>query len=123
MPVYPGAPAGPGSYPGASYPGYPPNQAPGSPYGAPVVARRTNGLAVASLVCSIVGFILFFVPCILGIIFGFVARSQIRQSNGTQGGDGLALAGIIIGFVAVAVIAAIIVVAAVGTNNTNSVIL
>jgi hypothetical protein len=34
----------------------------------------------------------------LGIVFGFVARSQIKNSNGTQGGQGLALAGIIIGF-------------------------
>jgi hypothetical protein len=62
--------------------------------------RPTNGLAVASLVCSCVGIIpfLFGVPCILGIIFGFVSRGRIRRSNGTLGGEGLALAGIIVGF-------------------------
>jgi hypothetical protein len=59
-----------------------------------------NGLAIASLVCSCAGVIpfLFGVPCILGIIFGFVARSQIKRSNRTLGGEGLALAGIIVGF-------------------------
>ena len=33
-----------------------------------------------------------------GVIFGFVARGQIRRTNGVQGGGGLALAGIIVGF-------------------------
>ena len=58
------------------------------------------GSPIASLVCSCVGIIpfLFGVPCILGVIFGFVSRSQIRRSQGTQGGGGLALAGIIVGF-------------------------
>ena len=41
---------------------------------------------------------MFFLPVFPGIIFGFVARSQIRRSNGTQRGDGLAIAGIIVGF-------------------------
>jgi hypothetical protein len=61
---------------------------------------RTNGLAVASLVCACAGIVpfLFGLPCILGIIFGFVARSQIKNARGTQGGGGLALAGIIVGF-------------------------
>jgi hypothetical protein len=58
--------------------------------------KRNNGLAIASLVCACAGF--FIIPGILGVIFGFIARSQIRQSGGIQGGDGLALAGIIVGF-------------------------
>jgi len=70
------------------------------PYGYPSYAatptRKTNGLAVASLVCSIAGLLL--IPLVLGIVFGFIARSQIKNSNGTQRGEGLALAGIIIGF-------------------------
>ena len=68
------------------------------PYGAPAARKKTNGLAIASLVCSCAGILFLGVPGILGIIFGFVARSQIRRSNGTQGGEGLALAGIIVGF-------------------------
>jgi hypothetical protein len=66
---------------------------PGGGVPAPGSASSTNGFAIASLVTAIL-------CCpILGIIFGFVAKNQIKQSGGTQGGDGLATAGIIIGFV------------------------
>ena len=64
---------------------------------------RTNGLAIAALVSS------FFVS-ILGIILGFVALNQIK-STGEQG-RGLALAGIIIGFVAVGITILIIIISA-----------
>jgi len=75
-----------------------PGQLPATSYGSFVdgsVTRR-NGLAIASLVCSIVG-LLIPLGGVLGIVFGFVARNQIRRSNGTLSGTGLALAGIIVG--------------------------
>jgi len=91
---YGGAPPYP-SAGGAAYPTGPSRSYP--VYGSgPVAAPRTNGLAIASLICSCAG--LFFLPIIPGIVLGFVARSQIRQSRGAQRGDGLAIAGIIIGF-------------------------
>jgi hypothetical protein len=85
----------PGAQPPHGY-SYPPPAAPllGSGNGYPV---STNGLAIARLGLSIVG--VLGLGSLLGIIFGFVSRSQIRRSNGTQKGAGLALAGIIIGFV------------------------
>jgi hypothetical protein len=96
--------------------------------GAPVVtARQNNGLAVASLVLSCVGIIpfLFGIPCILGVIFGFVARSQIRRTNGVQGGSGLALAGIIVGFSLIAlfilfVVLVVVVSPTINCTNTTS---
>ena len=97
-------------------PGTVPQGYPYTPYGVPAV-RRTNGMAIASLVCSCAGFI-FFVPAVLGVIFGFVARSQIRQSGGTQGGDGLALAGIIVGLAWIGLFVILIVVNA--ANNASS---
>ena len=48
------------------------------------------------MICSCAG--LFFLPAFPGIILGFVAHSQIKRSNGMQRGDGLAIAGIIVGF-------------------------
>jgi hypothetical protein len=102
-PSYPGGPPA-GNPSGVAYPGWAGSQPYGyQPYGAPPYSghRSTNGLAVASLICSCVGIILFAVPCVLGIIFGFVARNQIRRSNNMQQGSGLALAGIIVGFVAI----------------------
>ena len=77
----------------------PPLPQPAAPsYGAPAPsASKTNGLAVASLVCGIVG--CFTVTAIVAIVLGFIARNQIEQSGGTQQGSGMALAGIILGFV------------------------
>ena len=113
-PAYPG---GPGPYGAAgAYPPYAYGQQ--MPYGAPAT-KRTNGLAIASLVCSCAGILFLGVPGIVGIIFGFVARSQIRRSNGTQGGEGLALAGIIVGFAWIAILVLIIVVAATNSNNNG----
>jgi hypothetical protein len=83
-------------------------------YGA-VPAQKYNGLAIASLICSCLG--LFFLPMILGIVFGFVARSQIRQSNGRQRGDALAFAGIIVGFCWAAFFVVTIIV---GAQNSSS---
>lgn len=70
-----------------------------APQWQPPAANGTNGLAVASLVCSIIG---WFIPVILGllaIIFGHIARGQIRQRK--QGGDGLAIAGLVMGYIQV----------------------
>jgi len=56
----------------------------------PAVAVRTNGLAIASLILSILGF------SIVGAILGHVALSQIKRTN--EAGSGLAIAGIILGW-------------------------
>ena len=63
---------------------------------ATAVAARTNSLAVASL---ILGFLsLFPVFGILAVVFGHMARSQIHKSEGRMKGDGMALAGLILGY-------------------------
>jgi hypothetical protein len=69
--------------------GYPP---PGYPY---VVVNPTNGMAVAALVCSLAG-LMTCVSAPVGAVLGHVARRQIRERGGQ--GDGLALAGIIVGW-------------------------
>ncbi|MEU6918961.1 DUF4190 domain-containing protein [Streptomyces olindensis] len=57
---------------------------------------RTNGLAIASLCCGIVGlFILNIVLGPLAIVFGVIARRQAAVRNGA----GMAKAGIILGIV------------------------
>lgn len=88
---------GPYPPPPPSY-GYPP---PAPPTHYPPPAPPTNGLAIASLVLSLLGLvgILPLLGTILGLIFGYSAQNQIAQSRGTQGGAGMAKAGIIIGWV------------------------
>jgi hypothetical protein len=71
----------------------------GPAYGGYVASSRTNGLAIASLVCSLVGFVACGVPAILGVVFGHVARGQIQRSGGREDGEGMALAGLIVGYV------------------------
>lgn len=88
-----GSPPAPGSGP-APAAGAPPAAGPGQP---------TNGLAIAGLIASIVGVMtlwlcgLGILGVVPGLVLGFVARTQIRASGGQQGGDGLALAAIIVG--------------------------
>jgi hypothetical protein len=91
---YPSAGFGPGSYGQPGNPRYPGN--PGNPGGWVAPLRTgTNGLAIASLVLSIVT--LYGVGSLLGIVFGLIARRQTRDTG--QSGAGLALAGVIVGTV------------------------
>jgi uncharacterized membrane protein len=73
------------------------------------------------LVCGCAGF-LYVIPAVLGIIFGFVARSQIKNSKGAQKGEGMALAGIIVGFVWIALLVVLIIVLAATRNNNTDVV-
>jgi hypothetical protein len=78
----------------------PPRTAPAN--NSPVMTSSNSGLAIASLVCSLVGVV--FLPIIgglLGIILAAVALAQIRIANQRVQGRGLALAGIIVGVVSV----------------------
>jgi hypothetical protein len=69
---------------------------------APVRATQTSGLAIASLVSGIVGWtILPFIGSILAIILGYMARNEIRQRPGELEGEGLATAGLVLGWIAV----------------------
>jgi uncharacterized membrane protein len=78
----------------------------------------TNGFSIASLVLGIVW--VFGLGAILAVIFGFVARKQIGESGGRQGGSGMALAGIILGFVGIAGLILWIVFVAVVVHNINT---
>lgn len=66
-------------------------------YGGAPPSRRTNGLAIAALVTGLTGFITCGFTSILAVVFGHVALTQIRR-DGTDG-HGLALAGLILGWI------------------------
>lgn len=93
---------------------------------SPPMPVRTNGMAIASMVLGIVGIPLDcccyigVIPAILAVIFGFLARNSIRSSSGDQKGDGMALAGIILGFAGIAIALGLIIYAvAVGGFTSN----
>ena len=99
--AYPPPPRASGSYPPP--PGaYPPPYGPGYPpyYGAP--SPPNNGLAIASLVLGIAGLVaVFIIGPILALVFGYVSRRQIDESQGRQGGRGYATAGIVLGWIGI----------------------
>lgn len=69
----------------------------GGPFG-PVIA--TNSMAIASLICGVLQLFFWVLTGIPAIILGHMARKQIRQSG--EQGAGMALAGMILGYVGLA---------------------
>ena len=78
-----------------------------SPYAAPasagypgVIVPRTSGLAVASLICGIVSLLFCqIIGAVPGLICGHMALSQINSSPLPMSGRGLAIAGLVLGYV------------------------
>ncbi len=70
---------------------------------------KSQGMAIASLVCGCGGFMCAILP-ILAIIFGHIARGQIRREPERYNGAGMALAGLILGYCWIALIAIVIVI-------------
>ena len=66
----------------------------------PVPTYQPNSsLAITSLVCGLVGWtFLPLIGAIAAVIIGHLAKKEIRESNGALGGDGMALAGLILGY-------------------------
>jgi hypothetical protein len=89
-------------------------------YNSPSASAQTNPLSIASLVAGVATWvvgglgsclmsflflplalctaILFLVGNLAAAIMGHLARNQIRQSAGAQTGNGMALAGIVLGW-------------------------
>ncbi len=51
---------------------------------------------------GLVGWMFCGLGSVLAVIFGFISQSQIKASQGRQQGGGMAMAGIILGFVGIA---------------------
>jgi type II secretory pathway pseudopilin PulG len=79
-------------------------------------APETDSKAVASLVCGLV-FFLFPLTTIAAIVLGIQARADIKRSGGRKKGEGMALAGMILGFTQVAMIPVFLIIAAIAIPN------
>jgi len=76
---------------------------------------RTSGKAIASLVC---GIFTFFLPAsIAAIILGHMSLSEIRKSAGRIGGQGIAITGLVLGYLGIVVIPFILIIAAIAIPN------
>jgi len=105
-----GSPSGLSTAATDALPGYLP-----APQQLPAAAppKSTNGLAIASMVLGILW--VYWIGSILALIFGYVAKGQIDAAGGAQGGRGMAIAGIVLGWVGIGVLMLGIVALAVGS--------
>ena len=72
-----------------------------APYPAPA-PRQTSALAITSLVSGILGWTLLpFLGSIAAVICGHMARAEIRRDPNLDG-DGMAVAGLVLGWVSIA---------------------
>jgi hypothetical protein len=109
LPVpYPSQPY-PGPYPPTSGVPYPPVSPAYPAYPQHVTISHaspapTSGLAVASMVLSIIGLVsgccTFGIPALLAVILGHVAVAETR--GGAKSGHGMAIAGLVMGYIIVA---------------------
>ena len=81
----------------------------------PAAPAQTSGKAIASLVFGL----LFFVPCafVAAVIFGHLGLSEIKKSAGRLKGEGLAIAGLVLGYMWVVSIPIILIIAAIAIPN------
>lgn len=113
--------AGPAPDPQPPAWGQQPAAAPQGQAYAPAAGGPSNGLAIASLVVAIVSFFLAFIAIgaiggIVAVVLGIMAMRRASDASGTQGGRGLAIAGIVVGGLSILIgLAVFIVIAFVGT--------
>lgn len=109
-PPYPYPPPYPYQYPyqPGPYPGG--NLRPPPHYGPPPPTQVKNGLGIASLVLAVVGLLSVWVPLLnivsialglVAIVIGFIARGRVKR--GTANNGGVAIAGTVLGALAIIV--------------------
>jgi hypothetical protein len=77
-------------------------------------------MAVASLVLGITGWMLCGIGSIVGLVLGFVALGQIRNSGGRQTGAGMAKWGIGLGAASIALMVVYIVAVAIVSGSSST---
>jgi type IV pilus assembly protein PilA len=82
---------------------------------APSAPPQTSVKAVVSLVCGL----LFFVPLafIAAIVFGHIGLSEIKRSAGRLKGEGMAIAGLVLGYLWIVSIPVMLIIAAIAIPN------
>lgn len=111
-----GTPPFEGSWSTPAFP--PPGAVPygyGYPYALPP-SSTTNGLAIAGMVLGIVWF--YWVGSLLAVVFGHVALHQIKR-NPYQNGKGMAVAGLVLGYLGLAVLLLVLILVAVAATASD----
>ncbi len=75
----------------------------------------TSGKAIGSLISGI--FVFFLPASILGVVLGHLSLSEIRKSAGRLRGEGIATVGLVLGYLGIAAIPFILIIAAIAIPN------
>ncbi len=86
--------------PASGYPGSGHQVAPQSPSFPATPTTPSSTMAIISLIAGIVAWVIFpFISAIVAVICGHMARREIRDSGGQLTGDGMAIAGLVLGYI------------------------
>ena len=66
--------------------------------------QETSGLAIASIICGLLGFLTFGLTGIAAVITGHIALSAIKRSAGRVGGKGMAITGLVTGYMTLCIV-------------------
>jgi hypothetical protein len=81
----------------------------------PICPAQSSGKALASLIFGLFFFV--FPAAVVAIVFGHLSLSEIRKSAGRLTGHGMAMAGLILGYIGIAIIPFVLIVAAIAIPN------
>lgn len=87
---------------------------PGQPVWSGVPEK--SGKATASLVCGVI-FFMWPLSAIAAVILGHLALSEIKKSAGRLAGQGMAIAGLVLGYIGIAAVPFILIIAAIAIPN------
>ena len=72
-------------------------------------------MAIASMVLGIIW--IYWIGSVLALVFGYIARRQIKQTG--QGGNGMAVAGIVLGWIGVGFFVLVVALGIAGAFNDS----
>ncbi|HEY7351003.1 MAG TPA: DUF4190 domain-containing protein [Ktedonobacterales bacterium] len=67
-----------------------------------IVGQQTNGKATAAMILGLLVFVAWFLTGIPAVILGHMALGEINASGGMQGGRGMAITGLVLGYISIA---------------------
>lgn len=110
------APAAAQPPPGFAQPPSPPPAMGGDGY--PTPPAETSGKATASLISGIAAYVIApFIGAIVAVVLGHLGLSEIKKSAGRLKGDGMAIAGLVLGYIQIAGLPFILIIAAIAIPN------
>jgi type IV pilus assembly protein PilA len=91
---------------------------PGDAYSGSGQPPETSGKAMGSLIAGISAYVIApFVGSIVAIVLGHIGLSEIKKSAGRLKGDGLAIAGLVLGYLQWAALPFVLIIAAIAIPN------